>query len=73
MNLLEKIDEYDVFSDCEEVRKNFKLLEKIYPEAKFILNTRDVNQWIIPSLHLFSLKTPILDCNEVRAKNIKYF
>lgn len=51
VNLLDEIDEYDVFSDSEEIRKNFKLLEKIYPEAIFILNIRNINNWICSRLN----------------------
>lgn len=51
LNLLDGIDEYNVFTDSEEIRKNFKLLEKIYPEAKFILNIRDVNEWVCSRLN----------------------
>lgn len=51
VNLLDGIDAYDVFTDSEEIRKNFKLLEKIYPKAMFIFNIRDVNKWICSRLN----------------------
>jgi len=50
-NLLGNLSNFYVYSDCEELRKNFKLFEKRYPNAKFILNIRDVKMWLLSRLN----------------------
>lgn len=52
--LLEEISEYVFYSDMEyvgakeiiEAYKYYKTLDEQYPDSKFILNTRDKNEWI---------------------------
>jgi len=38
--------DYDVFSDIQVLSDNFDLLDHFYPGSKFILNTRDFDQWL---------------------------
>ena len=52
--LLDCIDNYDVYSDMENIHSTtllyaqylFKELDKQYPNSKFILNTRNVEKWL---------------------------
>ena len=51
--LLRGYEDYDCFTDMEEVQSNtfiylthFKELDKQYPNSKFILNLRPVDKWI---------------------------
>jgi hypothetical protein len=44
-DLLHYFDEYDVYSDMG-LFSYFKELDKSYPDSKFILNTRDANDWV---------------------------
>lgn len=53
--LLEGIENFVFYSDMESIFNNkyycsyvsyFKLLDQNYPESKFILNTRNLNNWI---------------------------
>jgi Sulfotransferase domain len=39
-------DEYDVFSDLEDVTYNFDLADRQYPASKFILTTRALDDWL---------------------------
>lgn len=51
--LLEGYEEYDCFTDMESAKDNifiyltlFKELDKQYPNSKFILNIRNIDDWI---------------------------
>ena len=53
-----KTQNYDCFSDNPELpENNYKNLYKKYPDAKFILNTRSLNSWLLSrAVHCEALK-----------------
>jgi len=42
---------YDCYSDNEVLIHNFKLLDKQYPKSIFILNIRNINDWVCSRLN----------------------
>lgn len=44
--LVEGLADYDAFSDIWVLSENFELLDRQYPESKFILTTRDLESWL---------------------------
>ncbi len=44
--LLDDIGDYDAFSDILALSENFAILDAQYPRSKFILNTRDLDEWL---------------------------
>jgi len=48
---LEGYEQYTVFSDSEDIVDNYKLLDHQYPDSRFILNTRDINRWLVSRLN----------------------
>jgi hypothetical protein len=48
---LDTVDQYDVYLDTEAIRLNFRALDHDYPGSKFILNVRDINQWLLSRLN----------------------
>lgn len=49
-NILKGLEKYDAFSDWDIAPYTmdiFKEFDKQYPKSKFILNTRDLNSWLI--------------------------
>lgn len=44
--LLEYLGDYDAYSDIQRLSVNFELLDRQYPGSKFILTTRDVEEWL---------------------------
>ena len=44
--LLEYLGDYDAYSDIQRLSVNFELLDRQYPASRFILTTRDVEQWL---------------------------
>jgi hypothetical protein len=44
--LVDGLGDFDAYSDIVRLSENFPLLDRQYPDAKFILTTRDVNGWI---------------------------
>jgi len=56
--LLSGYEDYDCFTDMEEVQSNtfihlthYKELDKQYPNSKFILNIRPIDKWINSRIH----------------------
>ena len=41
----ERIEEFDAFTDTPVVRF-YKQLDKLYPDSKFILTTREIENWL---------------------------
>jgi hypothetical protein len=44
--LLKYIDEYDTYSDIGPIVNNFEILDKQYPDSKFIYTDRNTDDWI---------------------------
>ncbi len=44
--LLEYLGDYDAYSDIQRLSVNFDVLDQQYPGSKFILTTRDVEEWL---------------------------
>lgn len=49
--LLDKYENYQVFSDIHYISINFELFDQAYPNSLFILNFRDINKWICSRLN----------------------
>lgn len=52
-DVLRLSEEYDAMADTP-ICLNFKILEKMYPDAKFILTTRDPDDWLRSCVTFFS-------------------
>ena len=46
--LEQKIGKHDVYADLYAVRDHFVWLDRYYTDAKFILTTREENEWVEP-------------------------
>jgi len=57
--------EHDVYSDHAFLPRYYKRLDEDYPDSLFILNTRDVDDWLISRLNHHW-------CSMVPAYNIRY-
>jgi hypothetical protein len=44
-------ENYDAYSDSEKLSYSFRRLDKDYPDSRFVLNTRDINRWIVSRLN----------------------
>jgi hypothetical protein len=44
--LLEYLEDRDAYSDIQRLSTNFDVLDEQYPGSKFILTTRDIDEWI---------------------------
>ena len=44
--LLRYLGDYDAFSDIQRLSVNFDVLDQQYPGSRFILNTRDLDDWL---------------------------
>jgi hypothetical protein len=44
--LLEYLGDFDAYSDIQRLSVNFELLDRQYPGSRFILTTRDIEQWL---------------------------
>jgi hypothetical protein len=44
--LLEHLGDYDAYSDIQRLSVNFDVLDQQYPRSRFILTTRDVEEWL---------------------------
>jgi hypothetical protein len=44
--LLEYLGGYDAYSDIQRLSVNFDVLDRQYPGSRFILTTRDIDEWI---------------------------
>src|SRR5262245_10122955 len=44
--LLDDLDDADAYSDILALSENFTALDEQYPGSKFILTTRDVDDWL---------------------------
>jgi hypothetical protein len=44
--LLEYLGDYDAYSDIQRLSVNFDVLDQQYPGSKFVLTTRDVDEWL---------------------------
>ena len=44
--LLEHLGDYDAYSDIQRLSMSFDVLDRQYPGSRFILTTRDVDEWI---------------------------
>lgn len=44
--LLEYLGDYDAYSDIQRLSVNFDVLDRQYPGNRFILTTRDVEEWL---------------------------
>jgi hypothetical protein len=52
-----EIDQYDAASDIT-VASRFKELDELYPDSKFVLTVRDLNQWLESCQNHFTYFTP---------------
>ena len=43
--------DYQVFMNIESISWNFKLIDQDYPESLFILNNKNVNDWVVTKLN----------------------
>src|SRR5205823_12659327 len=44
--LLEYLGDYDAYSDIQRLSTSFQVLDEQYPDSRFILTTRDIDDWI---------------------------
>jgi hypothetical protein len=48
---LSGFENYDAYSDSERLSYSFREIDKDYPNSRFVLNTRDINRWIVSRLN----------------------
>jgi hypothetical protein len=48
---LQGFDQFDAYLDVGAIQSQFRQLDRDYPGSKFVLNTRDVDHWIISRLN----------------------
>jgi len=48
---LDGFDQYDAYLDVRAVQEQFRALDRDYPGSKFVLNTRNVDRWIVSRLN----------------------
>jgi hypothetical protein len=48
---LDGLDQYDAYLDVRAVQEQFRALDRDYPGSKFVLNTRNVDRWIVSRLN----------------------
>ena len=48
---LSGFENYDAYSDSEKLSYSFREIDKDYPNSRFVLNTRNINRWIVSRLN----------------------
>jgi len=68
---LEGFEDYDAYSDSQRLSFRFRDIDRGYPNSKFVLNTRDVNRWIVSRLN-HGDGTYVEYMNEAKNKNLTW-